>query len=223
MLTARRVKDFFDRGAAAYDARFAGGALATAWARLSRPAVFERQRAATSLVRSLGRPDVLDLGCGSGLGVVAMADAGARSVTGVDFSASMLDLARRRIAARPPGATPGAAPGAVIELIEDDLLSWPGSPRGWDLVVALGVLEYYPDATDLVARMADLTRGWALFSVRAWSPLRGALRARHYARAQCPIYFLDRPAIDALCARAGFGSWSVTPARWGSHLVLARR
>lgn len=215
MLTARRVKDFFDRGAAAYDARFAGGALATAWARLSRPAVFERQRAATSLVRSLGRPDVLDLGCGSGLGVVAMAHAGARSVTGVDFSASMLDLARRRIAARPADAK--------IELIEDDLLTWPGSPRGWDLVVALGVLEYYPDATDLAARMADLTRGWALFSVRAWSLLRGAIRARHYARAQCPIYFLDPPAIDAMCARAGFRSWSVSPARWGSHLVLARR
>jgi predicted TPR repeat methyltransferase len=215
VLTARRVRDFFDRTAVDYDARFAGGALATAWARLSRPAVFERLRAATSLVRCLGRPDVLDLGCGNGLGAIAMADAGARSITGVDFSARMLALARRRIAARPRGA--------AIDLVEADLLTWPGSPRGWDLVVALGVVEYYPDASGLVARMAELTRDWALFSVRAWSWLRGSIRARHYARAQCPIYFLDRPAIEQLCARAGFGSWVVTAARWGSHLVLARR
>lgn len=215
MVTARRVREFFDRQAVAYDARFSGGVLATAWARLSRPAVFERLRAATSLVRCLGRPDVLDLGCGNGLGVIAMADAGARSITGVDFSARMLDIARRRLGARPRDA--------AIHLIEHDILTWPGSPRGWDLAVALGVLEYYPDASGLVARMAELTRAWALFSVRAWSLLRGAIRARHYARAHCPIYFHDRPAIDALCARAGFRSWAVTPARWGSHLVLARR
>ncbi|HEX3473488.1 MAG TPA: class I SAM-dependent methyltransferase [Kofleriaceae bacterium] len=214
-MTARRVREFFDRHALAYDARFSGGALATAWARLSRPAVFERLRTAASLVRCLGRPEVLDLGCGSGLGMIAMADAGARSITGVDFSARMLDLARRRLAARPRDA--------AIHLIEHDVLTWPGSPGGWDLTVALGVLEYYPDASGLVARMAELTRGWALFSVRAWSRLRGAIRARHYARARCPIYFVDRPAIDALCARAGFESWVVTPARWGSRLVLARR
>jgi SAM-dependent methyltransferase len=193
VVTARRVREFFDRHALAYDARFAGGALATAWARLSRPAVFERLRAATALVRSLGHPDVLDLGCGNGLGAIAMADAGARSITGVDFSAAMLDIARRRVAARPRGA--------AIDLIEGDILTWPGAPRGWDLVVALGVLEYYPDASGLVARMAELTRAWALFSVRAWTPLRGAIRARHYARAQCPIHFLDRPAIEGLRAR----------------------
>ena len=219
MVTARRVREFFDRHALAYDARFAGGALATAWARLSRPAVFDRLRAATSLVRSLDRPDVLDLGCGNGLGVIAMADAGARSITGVDFSARMLDIARRRVAARPRDA----ACDAAIDLVEGDILTWPGAPRGWDLVVALGVLEYYPDASGLLARMAELTRAWALFSVRAWTLLRGAIRARHYARAQCPIHFLDRPAIEGLCARASFGSWTVTPARWGSHLVLARR
>lgn len=219
MLTARAVHEFFDRHARSYDARFAGGRVATAWARLSRPAVFERLQAATALVRWLGRPDVLDLGCGNGLGAIAMADAGARSVTGVDFSANMLALARQRIAARPRAA----ADRAAIDLVEADLLTWPGSPRGWDLVVALGVVEYYPDASDLVARMAELTRGWALFSVRAWSWLRGSIRARHYARARCPIHFLDRPAIDSLCRRAGFAGWTVTPARWGSHLVLARR
>jgi hypothetical protein len=68
--------------------------------------------------------------------------------------------------------------------------------------------------------MAELARGWALFSVRSWSPLRGAVRARQYRRAGCPIYFVERLEIDVVCAKAGLRSWSVAGPHAGSYLVL---
>jgi len=213
MTSSHGVRAFFERHARAYDTRYAGDALATAWARVSRPAVFERIQIATILVRRLGSPDVLDLGCGAGHGMFAMCEAGARTVTGVDFSATMLEIARRRAAAHPRAA--------AIQLVDADIVSWSAPARSWDLVVALGVLEYYADCAPLLARIAELSRAWVLFSVRSVSLVRGALRARHYARAGCPIHFMDRASIDVSCERAGFTSWTVRGPRWGSYLVQA--
>ena len=47
----------------------------------------------------LVRPDVLEIGCGTGGVSVALLEMGARQVKGVDLSAASVDLARRRAAA----------------------------------------------------------------------------------------------------------------------------
>jgi len=201
------LTQFFDRDAPAADGRYR-----SMWARISRPAIFQRIRIASALVRALGSPDVLDLGCGTGHGAIAMCDAGARSITGIDLSTEMLRCAERNVLAR--------GLERRVTLVAGDAMTLPD--RAWDLVVAVGVLEYYANPVPLLTRMAALTRAWVLFSVRAWTPLRGPLRALHYTRLGCPIYFLDRTQIAAACRSAGYRSSSVIDSRWGSHLVMAR-
>jgi ubiquinone/menaquinone biosynthesis C-methylase UbiE len=54
------------------------------------------------LVPDLTGVDVLDLACGQGLATRALAEAGACSVTGVDFARPMIEIAARRTAADLP-------------------------------------------------------------------------------------------------------------------------
>jgi ubiquinone/menaquinone biosynthesis C-methylase UbiE len=77
--------------------------------------------------------DVLDLGCGTGRHAIWLAQAGAR-VTAVDFSAGMLEEARRK-----PGAE------RVRLLVHDLNQPLPFGPETFDRVVSGLVLEHLPD------------------------------------------------------------------------------
>jgi demethylmenaquinone methyltransferase/2-methoxy-6-polyprenyl-1,4-benzoquinol methylase len=98
----------FDRIAPVYDAmnRVMTAGLDMRWRRL----------AAAAAVRPGDR--VLDAACGTGDLAVAVAEAGAREVVGVDFSPRMLERARRK--------------SAQIEWIEGDLLSLPFPDGSFD-------------------------------------------------------------------------------------------
>jgi demethylmenaquinone methyltransferase/2-methoxy-6-polyprenyl-1,4-benzoquinol methylase len=90
------------------------------------------------------RGDVLELGCGTGHWTARLA-ASARSVTALDGSPEMLDVARRKLAAA------GNVTFERIDLVRD----WEPS-RDWDAVVAFFFLEHVPDRhfESLVARIA---------------------------------------------------------------------
>jgi demethylmenaquinone methyltransferase/2-methoxy-6-polyprenyl-1,4-benzoquinol methylase len=90
------------------------------------------------------RGDVLELGCGTGHWTARLA-AQARSVTALDASPEMLEVARRKLA---------AAENVALERV-DLVRDWEPS-RTWDAVVAFFFLEHVPDAhfDSLVARIA---------------------------------------------------------------------
>src|SRR5215475_14266210 len=110
------VRSMFDRIAPVYDVmnRVMTAGLDLRWRRL----------AAVAVVRSGDR--VIDGACGTGDLAVADVRAGAGSVVGVDFSARMLERARRK------------APG--IEFVEGDLLALPFEDASFDAAtVGFGV------------------------------------------------------------------------------------
>ena len=76
----------------------------------------------------------LDLCCGTGAGVGVLARVCRESVTGVDFSAGMLDVAReRRTAAR----------GRAISWVRGDARALPFGPGTFDLVVSFGAFGHF--------------------------------------------------------------------------------
>jgi demethylmenaquinone methyltransferase/2-methoxy-6-polyprenyl-1,4-benzoquinol methylase len=87
------------------------------------------RRRAVDLVGLRPGEDVLDAACGTGDLAEAFAAAGAGSVVGVDFSARMLELARRkaRRIRRPPG-------GAVPRYVGADVSELPFEDRSFDVV-----------------------------------------------------------------------------------------
>ncbi|POX47384.1 SAM-dependent methyltransferase [Streptomyces sp. Ru71] len=77
--------------------------------------------------------DGLDLCCGTGAGLNVLAPLCRRSVTGVDFSAGMLDVARRRT---PPGE------GPRVSWVRADARALPFA-HAFDLVVSFGASGHF--------------------------------------------------------------------------------
>lgn len=103
------------------------------------------------LVLDLARPRpgeaVVDLGCGTGQYALDLARRGL-SVTGVDVSPAMLAVARRK----------AAAAGLPVRWVEADVRAVPLPDAGFDLAVAVTVLEFLPDPERAVAEALRLLR-----------------------------------------------------------------
>jgi SAM-dependent methyltransferase len=93
---------------------------------------------------------VLDAGCGRGELLVGLRRAGARSVTGCDFSAEAVDRSRERLR-RAFG--PGAGGVRVVQAPLQDRATF--EPESFDLVILADVVEHLP-APELRAALANV-------------------------------------------------------------------
>ena len=183
--------------------------------RLLRPGLFRRRQLAVDAVRSYSSPRVLDVGCGSGrIGEFAI-DAGASHYVGIDFSEPMIELARERLARF----------GDRARLITDDFLT-AEIDGSFDVVLALGLFDYLPNAGEFARRMFELcsSGGSMVGSFPAWSPLKGPVRKLRYEWiGDCPIFNYSRPQLEQILSAAGFEQAEIlSPGRSG-FLVRARR
>ncbi len=102
---------------------------------------------------------VLDLGCGTGMAALAIADLPLGPFTGVDLSPRMLAHAR--------------AKGLYEELREADIVADLGAhEQRWPLIIAADVLCYFGALEELLAQVHDRLEpgGWFVFSVEALLP-----------------------------------------------------
>lgn len=130
MSAPRNLGKFFDAYADRWDAYYRG----------TPDQAFDyhnRQRKLLELVGTLAVPNprVLELGCGAGHTAVMLAQGGAR-VTCLDVSARMIDATRANFETAGLAAE-GFHVGTMTELPDDC--------RGYDLIVAAGVMEYVKD------------------------------------------------------------------------------
>jgi SAM-dependent methyltransferase len=158
---------------------------------------------------------VLDVGCGSGrIGELAL-EAGTSRYLGIDFAEPMVELARRRLARF----------GDRAELIDGDFLEAPIAET-FDVVLALGLFDYLPDAERFAGRMFErCAPGGALVgSFPAWSPIKGPVRKVRYEWiGDCPIFNYSRDGLEAMLSGAGFAEIEIlSPGRSG-YLVRAHR
>ena len=90
-----RLEKYFDRVAAGFDAIYSGKKPlpSRVWDRLTRKSLHERLGYCLTTLAPLAGRTVLDVGCGSGRGSIALAEQGA-TVVGIDVSGRMLEMAR---------------------------------------------------------------------------------------------------------------------------------
>jgi SAM-dependent methyltransferase len=183
--------------------------------RLLRPGLFRRRELAVDTVRSYSEPGVLDVGCGSGRIGELVLEAGTSRYLGVDFSEPMIDLSRRRLGRF----------GSRVELVCGDFLEVPIDGR-FDVVLALGLFDYLPDADRFARRMFELCSdgGCLVGSFPTWSPVKGPIRKVRYEWiGDCPIFNYSRDGLQALLRDAGFEAVEIlSPGRSG-YLIRAQR
>jgi ubiquinone biosynthesis O-methyltransferase len=90
---------------------------------------------------------ILDVGCGDGLLAASLARAGA-VVTGVDSDPCMLEAGRAR----------AQRAGLTAEFVEGDIRALPFAAAAFDVVVAVTVLCFVPDAERAVREMARVLK-----------------------------------------------------------------
>lgn len=167
-----------------------------------------RQFLDAGLIGSTDR--VLDIGCGTGhstLDCAAIASAG--SVLGVDLSARMLELARRRALAQ--GVT-------NVELLQADAQVHPFEPAAFDIAVSSFGAMFFNDRAAAFGNIAAAVRpggrlallGWRGLAENEWLvAMRGALAAGRTLPAPPlggpgPFGLADPDGVTSVLAGAGF-------------------
>jgi len=184
--------------------------------RTLRPGLFRRRQLAVETVQAYPSPSVLDVGCGSGrIGEFVLSEGGAARYVGVDFSEPMVELSRARLE-RFADRT---------QLLVDDFLTAPliGS---FDVILALGLFDYLPDADRFSRRMFELCApgGCVVGSFPSWSWLKGPVRKVRYEWiGNCPIFNYSRRELEELFGTSGFDRVEVTSPGRSGFLVRAYR
>jgi SAM-dependent methyltransferase len=196
----QRAKEYFDALAPDYDRAFRGeqgGFVETIVNRFFRgPTFVRRMELLDGLLRAedLAGRSVLDLGCGSGQVSLLAAALGAR-VHGIDIAPRMLEIAR--------ASAERAGLSERVTFAEGDVATAPLPPA--DLVLLVGVIEYYRDFGPLVARAAAAARRTLMIAHTRRVPHRMLLRKALFALQRSSVYFHRMPDVVAAGHAAGMG------------------
>lgn len=137
---------------------------------------------------------VLDVGCGPGHYSIALAQKGFNSVSGIDFSASMIKLAEEK-------ATKANLSDkcSFLHANFDDFKS----PHTFDYTVLMGFMDYAPDPVAVIQRALSLTNRKSFFSFPDSRGFLAWLRRIRYKK-RCDLYMYDADEIRKLFESAGY-------------------
>lgn len=164
--------------------------------RVFRKAIFVRYQTAMSEAGDVKEKSILDIGCGSGVYSIELAKRGSRRVLGLDFSAPMLELARKS----------AAATNVVdrTEFVQAEFLRHDFGGEQFDVSIAMGVFDYLEQAEPFLTKMASVTRGTLVASFPRFSFVRGnARRLRYRLTGRGDVFYYEASEVDRLAERAG--------------------
>ncbi len=164
----------------------------SAFDRVFRKGVYERQAVAVEACKKIKNATVLDVGSGPGVNSVSLIkNAGASHIFGVDFAQHMIDYANQT--AKDEGVSD------KCNFVLGDVLTYDFGGKSFDYAYALGVFDYVQDAQALLSRMSNLSKHSFMAS---WPEdgLRMALRRYRYT---CPLFHYTEQKIIDLHKNAG--------------------
>lgn len=120
----------------------------------------------STLVAPLAAQDVLDAGCGEGLGLTRLAPVLPGRVTGFDLSEEAVSRAR------------AAHPAGTFSI--EDITALPYDDGAFDLVICMEVLEHLPEPAKALRELKRVCRGHLLLSVphEPWFQLGNLVRGQ---------------------------------------------
>jgi SAM-dependent methyltransferase len=140
---------------------------------------------------------ILDAGCGAG-GACVEADETGCEITGLDASAALLEIARRR------------RPGA--RFLEGDIESLPFADSEFDAVIAVNSVLYAADAAQATSELARVTRPEGRIVVTTWGQpevcevkdvLDAVVRIFPFKPPRGPFWLSESGKIESLLTDAG--------------------
>jgi len=211
MRDAERVKRHFDRYAEDFDLLYSGkkSAVGRALDRIFRWDVARRFERTIEECGDVRGKAILDVGCGPGRFMAALAARGAAFVEGVDFAPEMIEKARRVVGT--PSGEGGLAPGVGASdsavrcrFTTGDFLAV-DFDRSFDITLAIGFFDYVADPLPVLEKMRFLTRGKLIATFPKAGTWRARLRRVRLGLMGCPVRFYSEGEVADFLARTGFG------------------
>jgi 2-polyprenyl-3-methyl-5-hydroxy-6-metoxy-1,4-benzoquinol methylase len=137
---------------------------------------------------------VLDVGCGSGRFCLAFADRGAARVLGVDFAASMIDLAREAAARAGLEDRCEFRVGAFPDVVNDG---------PFDVCTANGFFDYVAEPVTMIRSMRELTRETMIMSFPKAYEWRVPVRRVRFWLNGCPLFLYSEHRVRGILEKAG--------------------
>ena len=200
-----RTKQYFEVHASQFDSLYhEGKPLQRMFNRIVRKAIYERFAITFDRSEPIAGKTILDVGCGSGRYSLEYARRGAARVLGVDFSESMLGIARQLAAER-----------GVAQRCEFRQLDFTEMSLGerFDVVIAIGFFDYQADPVGVLRRMAEHSRGRVIGSFPGRSLIRMPLRKARYWLDNCPVLFYREEEVRQIARDAGVSKIEIVPIR----------
>jgi 2-polyprenyl-3-methyl-5-hydroxy-6-metoxy-1,4-benzoquinol methylase len=176
-----RVRRHFDTDAERFDAIYETrkGPLMRWVDDIWRGVVRRRFELTLERVQPIAGRSFLDAGCGSGRYCLAFAERGASRVVGVDFSETMIRLARGHAENLGLAGRCDFRVGSFPEAVPDG---------PFDVATALGFFDYVQDPGPIVLRMRELTGSTMVMSFPKAREWRVPLRRLRFLLAGCPLH-----------------------------------
>jgi SAM-dependent methyltransferase len=186
--TSGDVRAYFERAAATFDRLYAEerqGPLMRRLNRRFRSDIARRFVMALQHAQAINADSVLDVGCGSGRYLCALAGIGVGRLVGIDVSEPMLELARAHLR---------ETPASRVDLVHGEFMGWATEER-FDLVVAMGFFDYQSDPAAALRRMRELSRHSIMASFPSVHWFRTPFRRFRYLWKRCPVHFYRRAQV----------------------------
>jgi SAM-dependent methyltransferase len=197
---------YFDRIADEFDGHYATkkGPWELVIDRIFRQGMVQRWDYVTQQMDWTGHT-VLDVGCGPGRYMAALVGKGAAHVTGLDFAASMIEVARKNL----------QAVGAIekCDLIVGDFLNY-NFDKQFDSVLAMGYYDYILGQTALdehFGRMFNTAARRVVASFPARWSFKSLPRWMWLSMRNCPVQFYTHDEVEAMMKRLNVPSFKLIP------------
>jgi len=162
-----------------------------------------RTRFAKSLtaLQPLENKTVLDVGCGPGHYCLALANMGAKHVTGIDFAPEMIRLAKEK-----------AASGNVANKCEFFVADFHGLDEAirYDYTVLMGFMDYMEDPLKTINKTIEITNNRAVFSFPNSKGFLAWQRRLRYKK-RCPLYLYSISSLHELFGQISGITYCIEP------------
>ena len=204
------LADYFDATAGGLARLYDGeGLFSRSFDRAARGALFEYRDLLLAECGDVAGLGVLDVGCGPGFHLEALAARGA-AATGIDLSRAMVAAAGARLR--------GA--GLEATLVQGDARTTALGRH--DIVIAIGVFDYVEDAQDFMRVLAAAARSKVIATFPTASPVWTRVRRWRYGRRGIALRFYEAAEVEALAAGAGLAVRRIeTVSKSGGGLFLS--
>jgi 2-polyprenyl-3-methyl-5-hydroxy-6-metoxy-1,4-benzoquinol methylase len=193
----RSLRSHFDRHAAEFDRLYAPehqGVFARWLNRTFRSDIVGRFQFTMKCIADLNAKGVLDIGCGSGRYLAALAQRGVPHLVGIDLSNEMLVLAHQ-------DATLQQC--RELQLIQGEFLKKQFNET-FDVVIAMGYFDYQADPVAHLTKMRSLAHHAVIASFPSWHWYRTPIRRLRMRLKRQRVYFYDAESVARVAREAGF-------------------